>query len=69
MFSLQALSAVAQLVRALIAERTKAGQKSARSRGRIDGNPGPRNGDPDAIAKCRQPETRCIWRGIAQLDS
>ena len=39
MFSLQVLGAVAQLERALIAERTKAGLNAARSRGRIGGNP------------------------------
>src|SRR6059058_1201930 len=53
MFSLQVLGAVAQLERALIAERTKAGLRSARSRGRIGGNPGLRAGDPDAIRKVR----------------
>ena len=51
MFSLQVLGAVAQLERALIAERTKAGLKAARSRGRVGGNPGLRTGDPDAIRK------------------
>jgi DNA invertase Pin-like site-specific DNA recombinase len=40
MFSLQMLGAVAQLERALIAERTKAGLRSARLRGRVGGNPG-----------------------------
>ena len=40
MFSLQVLGAVAQLERALIAERTKAGLRAARSRGRVGGNPG-----------------------------
>ena len=53
MFSLQVLGAVAQLERALIAERTKAGLRAARSRGRIGGNPGLRAGDPDAIRKLR----------------
>jgi len=37
----------------LIAERTKAGLKAARSRGRIGGNPGLRNGNPEAIRKVR----------------
>ena len=41
MFSLQVLGAVAQLERALIAERTKAGLRAARSRGRVGGNPWP----------------------------
>jgi len=53
MFSLQVLGAVAQLERALIAERTKAGLRSARSRGRVGGNPGLRAGDPEAIRKVR----------------
>jgi DNA invertase Pin-like site-specific DNA recombinase len=51
MFSLQVLGAVAQLERALIAERTKAGLRAARSRGRVGGNPGLRARDPDAIRK------------------
>jgi DNA invertase Pin-like site-specific DNA recombinase len=62
MFSLQVLGAVAQLERALIAERTKAGLKAARSRGRIGGNPGLRAGDPDAIRKLR------ASRAAAHLD-
>ena len=53
MFSLQVLGAVAQLERALIAERTKAGLRTARSQGRIGGNPGLRARDPDAIRKVR----------------
>ena len=40
MFSLQVLGAVAQLERALISERTKAGIKAAKARGRLPGNPG-----------------------------
>ena len=51
MFTLQVRGAVAQLERALIAKRTKAGLKSARSHSPIGGNPGLRNGDPDAIRK------------------
>ena len=57
MFSLQVLGAVAQLERALIAERTKAGLLAARSRGRVGGNPGLRAGDPDAIRKVRAAAT------------
>ena len=53
MFSLQVLGAVAQLERALIAERTKAGLRSAKARGRVGGNPGLRARDPDAIRKAR----------------
>jgi DNA invertase Pin-like site-specific DNA recombinase len=51
MFSLQVLGAVAQLERALISERTKAGLKASRARGRICGNPGLRAGDAKAIRK------------------
>jgi Resolvase, N terminal domain len=50
-FSLQVLGAVAQLERALIAERTKAGLQAARKRGRIGGNPGLRAGDPAPSAR------------------
>jgi DNA invertase Pin-like site-specific DNA recombinase len=39
MFSLQVLGAVAQLERALIAERTKSGLNAARVRGRVGGDP------------------------------
>src|SRR5208282_5269955 len=53
MFSLQVLGAVAQLERALIAERTKSGLNAARVRGRVGGNPGLRAGDPNAIRKMR----------------
>jgi hypothetical protein len=53
MFSLQVLGAVAQLERALIAERTKAGLRTARSQGRVGGNPGLRARDPEAIRKVR----------------
>ena len=53
MFSLQVLGAVAQLERALIAERTKAGLRAARARGRVGGNPGLRARDPEAIRKLR----------------
>jgi DNA invertase Pin-like site-specific DNA recombinase len=51
MFSLQVLGAVAQLERALIADRSKTGLLSAKARGRVGGNPGVRAGDPAAIAK------------------
>lgn len=49
MFSLQVLGAVAQLERALIAERTKAGMRAAKARGKIAGNPGLRERRPEAI--------------------
>lgn len=70
MFSLQVLGAVAQLERALIAERTKAGLSAARSRGRIGGNPGLRDRDPAAIQAMRKgrdvQHLNCI---LAKLDS
>ena len=68
MFSLEVLGAVAQPERALIAKRTKAGLKSARSHSPIGGNPGLRNGDPDAIRKM-QAAGHCASGGVvAQLD-
>ncbi|VFU16676.1 recombinase family protein [Methylocella tundrae] len=51
MFSLQVLGAVAQLERALISERTKAGIKAAQARGRRSGNPGLRERRPEALRK------------------
>jgi DNA invertase Pin-like site-specific DNA recombinase len=70
MFSLQVLGAVAQLERALIAERTKAGLTAARSRGRIGGNPGLRAGDADAIRKVRTSRAAAHLDGVLEhLDS
>ncbi len=70
MFSLQVLGAVAQLERALIAERTKAGLRAARARGRVGGNPGLRARDPNAIRKMRSSRDVAHLDGIlAQLDS
>jgi DNA invertase Pin-like site-specific DNA recombinase len=51
MFSLQVLGAVAQLERSLISERTKAGIKAAKARGKKPGNPGIRERQPEAIRK------------------
>jgi DNA invertase Pin-like site-specific DNA recombinase len=58
MFSLQVLGAVAQLERALISERTKAGIKAAKAHGKMPGNPGLRERRPDAIAKASQARQR-----------
>jgi hypothetical protein len=70
MFSLQVLGAVAQLERALIAERTKSGLNAARARGRIGGNPGLRTGDPKAIQKIRASRDAAHLDGVlARLDS
>ncbi|WEX74666.1 recombinase family protein [Sinorhizobium numidicum] len=50
MFSLQVLGAVAQLERALISERTKAGIQAAKAKGKLPGNPAIRERRPDALA-------------------
>lgn len=52
-FTLQVLGAAAEFERALIRERTKAGLASARSKGRVGGNPGLRARDPAALRKVR----------------
>jgi DNA invertase Pin-like site-specific DNA recombinase len=70
MFSLQVLGAVAQLERALIAERTKSGLNAARVRGRVGGNPGLRAGDPNAIRKMRASRDAAHLAGVlARLDA
>src|SRR6476646_8226618 len=70
MFSLQVLGAVAQLERALIAERTKAGLRAARRRGRVGGNPGLRAGDLEAIRKVRAGRDAAhLTSVLAQLDT
>jgi len=48
-FALQVLGAAAELERALIRERTKAGLTAAKARGRVGGNPALKRRDPDAI--------------------
>jgi DNA invertase Pin-like site-specific DNA recombinase len=53
-FSLQVLGAVAQFERALIVERTKAGINAAKARGRLSGNPGLRERQPEAIRAASQ---------------
>lgn len=50
-FALQVLGAAAELERALIRERTKAGLHAAKARGRVGGNPKLRERDPEAIRK------------------
>jgi len=52
-FTLQVLGAAAEFERALIRERTKAGLASARSAGRVGGNPGLRAKDPAVLRKMR----------------
>lgn len=69
MFSLQVLGAVAQLERALISERTKAGIAAARAQGKRPGNPGLRNGDKAALAKASAARRRRYVRDlIAGMD-
>ena len=69
MFSLQVLGAVAQLERALISERTKAGIKAARLRGKLPGNPGLRAKDPAAIRKTAAARDRVFTTDtIASMD-
>ncbi|MBS7701520.1 recombinase family protein [Chelatococcus sp. YT9] len=58
MFSLQVLGAVAQLERALIAERTKAGMRAAKARGKLPGNPGLRERNPEAIRAASEARRR-----------
>src|SRR4051812_13472099 len=70
MFSLQVLGAVAQLERSLISERTKAGLRAAKRRGRVGGNPGLRAGDLAAIRKLRASrEANHLNAIIGQLDT
>lgn len=47
------LGAAAEFERALVRERTKAGLASARTKGRVGGNPSLRNRDPAALRKVR----------------
>ena len=58
MFTLQVLGAMAQLERALISERTKAGIRAAMARGRRPGNPGLRSRDSSAIQKLKSARDR-----------
>ncbi|MGR3594610.1 MAG: recombinase family protein [Limimaricola soesokkakensis] len=60
-FTLQILGATAEFERALIRERTLAGLASAREEGRIGGNPGLRDRDPEAIAKVRRARDRSYF--------
>jgi DNA invertase Pin-like site-specific DNA recombinase len=50
---LSVMGAFAEFERALIRERTKAGLASARTKGRVGGNPGLRARDPAALRKVR----------------
>lgn len=63
-FSLQVLGAVAQLERALIAERTKAGMAAAKAHGRLAGNPGLRERRPDAVRAASRARTEAYTRRL-----
>lgn len=60
-FTLQILGATAEFERALIRERTMAGLAAARDAGRVGGNPGLRNRDPEAIAKVSRARDRSYF--------
>lgn len=65
-FTLQVLGAAAELERALIRERTKAGLAEARRHGRIGGNPGLRAGDARARAKIAAARKAAYLDGLIQ---
>lgn len=69
MFSLQVLGAVAQLERALISERTRAGIKAAKARGRLPGNPGIRERRPEALAKVTAAQKSAFGARIQATES
>lgn len=58
MFSLQVLGAVAQLERSLISERTKAGLRAAKARGKILGSQAMKERRPESIRKLSQTRRR-----------
>jgi DNA invertase Pin-like site-specific DNA recombinase len=60
-FTLQILGATAEFERALIRERTMAGLASAREKGRVGGNPGLRDRDPEAIARVSRARDRSYF--------
>lgn len=69
-FALQVLGAAAELERALIRERTKAGLQAAKARGRVGGNPALRRRDPAATAKLAAARDRLYLGGLlATMDA
>ncbi|WP_069062124.1 recombinase family protein [Sinorhizobium sp. RAC02] len=64
MVSLQVLSAVVQLERAVIVERTKSGMKAAKARGKLAGNPGLRERRPEAIRAVSLARERVYLDGL-----
>ena len=65
-FTLQVLGAAAELERALIRERTLAGLKSARAKGRIGGNPGLRSKDPGTLRKMQAARDEALFRRLEE---
>lgn len=65
-FTLQVLGAAAEFERALIRERTKAGLASARTKGRVGGNPGLRARDPAALRKVRLARANSYMERLGQ---
>lgn len=63
-FALQVLGAAAELERALIRERTKAGLRAAKARGRVGGNPALKRRDPEAIARLSAIRDRHYMAGL-----
>lgn len=63
-FALQVLGAAAELERALIRERTLAGLKAARARGRVGGNPALRRRDPEALRELAAIRDRQYMDGL-----
>ena len=66
LFTLQVLGAAAEFERALIRERTKAGLASARSKGRIGGNPGLKTGDAAALRKVARGRENAAFRRLTE---
>ena len=62
-FTLQVLGAAAEFERALIRERTKAGLASARTKGRVGGNPGLRARTLPLCARCGWHGRMDTWSG------
>lgn len=60
-FTLQILGATAEFEKALIRERTVAGLRSARSQGRVGGNPGIRAKDPAALKKISRAREEALF--------
>lgn len=63
-FTLQILGATAEFEKALIRERTVAGLRSARVKGRVGGNPGLRARDPEAIRTTRLARQESFFRKL-----